>query len=108
MVDVKIYEGERKWETVHAVLDSADIIKFGFTLQQTEEARAWIRKRGYHLWTYGGYAAIRLEKNSYTIIGVRHSCDLLSREDGKVFLGDCICYAAVLLYRRLKRDGVIV
>ena len=105
MVDITTNEYEKKWITEHIVLDNADIWPNLLAETRVYEAQRFIRKQGYHLRTYPGYAGIRLEVNRYTIIEVETSeLDIFHKE---VCTADCICYAAMLLYRRLKRDGVI-
>lgn len=104
MVDIKIGESQRPWRTSRIVLTPKDIWSYPLAETRVHEARKWIRKQGYHLRTSGGYAAIRLEKNSYTIIEVK--TDVGRFMEGKL-ISDCICYAAMLLYQRLKRDKVI-
>lgn len=110
MVDVKRTRAQKQMEAVSAELFPADIDEYSFTRENMLEAERWIKKQGYHLrytniWnhedTQKPYAAIRLEKNAYTIINVYTDCP----EHGCV--KDVICYAAMLLYQRLKRDKVI-
>ena len=104
MVDITTNEYQRKWTTERIVLTTNDIWPDPLAEARVDEARKWIRRQGYHLRTHEGYAAIRLEKNSYTISEA-------STDIGKFLPNqltpDCICYAAMLLYRRLKRDNVI-
>lgn len=105
MVQITTHEHNNKLVFEHIVLTSNDIWPYPLVEKRVHDARKWIRKQGYHLRHSGGYAAIRLEKNSYTIIEVK-------TDVGRFIIGkltnDCICYATMLLYRRLKRDGVIV
>ncbi len=104
MVEIRTSIGQRRWETTHARLSLRDMLHGHLAETSVYEARKWIRAQGYHLRTQAGYAAIRLEKNSYTIIEV--STDVVEWQGGNC-TSDCVCYAAILLYRRLKREGVL-
>lgn len=105
MAEITTIEGERNWTIEHIVLTGYNIWPFPLAETRVYEAKKWIRQQGYHLRHHAGYAAIRLEKNSYTIIEVQTEHSHFMNE---LCTSDCICYAAMLLYRRLKRDGVVV
>ncbi len=107
---VKILRARGTIYSTNAFLVSDDYERFRhlYTGEKAEEAKRWIKLRGYYLQNDGGYTKINLEKDGYTIIRVT----INNREDyhgiyAHLFPTFCICYAAVLLYRRLKRNGAI-
>lgn len=99
-------KSERKWETARGFLEEKDIIEdWIIALGKAASARTWIARQGYHLREDSGYAAIRLEKNSYTIIDVVYQgWQFVAHRE---YTSECVIYAAMLLYQRLKRDKVL-
>lgn len=107
MVEKTTSEYKKKWVTERAIFYPEDVHKHKFTSEMAGEAIRWIKKHGYHYWGGDSGVGIRLEKNSYTIIHVQVN-DITDYPNEPIYIFiDCICYAAMLLYRRLKRDGVI-
>ena len=98
------YEVKCTVDVIHVMLEDGDIAKLLFTKRQYKEAKQWIKKWGYHLWEVERGAGIRLEPHGYTIISVSADNDYYTMTTPLV---DAVCYAAILLYRRLKRDNVI-
>ncbi len=104
---VKILRAKAVMYSTNAFLVPGDYEGFSsrFTVQKAEEAKRWIKRQGYHLQNDGGYTKINLEKDEFTIIRVtiNNHNDYRSKY-AYLFPTFCICYAAVLLYRRLNRN----
>ncbi len=97
------------FDAVHTVLYREDIAEYMFTKKHYNQAQEWIKSQGYHLWKGNSGVGIRLEKTQCTIISVVvHGGVHYCRDDIELYpIIDTTCYAAMLLYQRLKRDNVI-
>ena len=101
MVCVYSQETRLNFKTIYcdATLTENDVVYFEFNYLMARQARKWIEGQGYHIKIYGNCVRISLERFAFTIINVYsdYGCPPI----------DNLCYAAVLLYQRLKRNGAI-
>ncbi len=85
-----------------ATIPRAFLESHTFTSQMADAARKWIEKRGYLIRETWDCTRIHKYGLPHEIVEARVAAEI---EFNSGYA--CLCYAAMLLYRRLKRDKVI-
>lgn len=112
---MKVQEQTYKVDIRHtdAALQLDDTNKYFFKKKDAAFAKRWIEKQGFHLYLWGQKdgVTIRLNKSISRPIITVHAHKIIKQyidEDQVDYpLVDCTCYAAMLLYKRLKENGAI-